>query len=349
MLTPLGMRFPSGEVWRYDDVKLIISERDDGSLTYENKTIKGPGLTLVFDQGRADPARDYLGRISKKLTKDSNWHFVRWQVITGAAILALMGAFYVLYPYANRALVAVIPDSWAVKAGDVVLDSLYTEYSANQCHSEAGDRALKKMVDRVTPADLPYDLRVQVVQHHQVNALTAPGGRIVLLNGLLQEASSVEEVAGVLAHEAGHVYYKHPLQGMVNILGFSIVGSFFGGDAASIAVVVLSMSYSRDLERQADRKALEYMQENHISAQGFLDFFKRLDDKQKDKTNVAAELQKLISTHPLSEERIDYIGRHIQTEEEGKTFQEILSPQEWRDLKSICENSETKTDNPEEE
>jgi len=332
-----GIILPSGDKWRYCDIELLDADKSNGQLFYKNNKIEGPGLTLIFSGGMTDPARDFLGRISKRLTGDSSWHFVRWQVFTGAAIVGLMVIFYILYPYANRALVTVIPDRWAVRAGDLVLDHLYTEYSANVCRSAEGDKALNKLVQGLQVMDLPYDLRVQVVDHHQVNALTAPGGRIVILNGLLQEAESVSEVAGVLAHEAGHVYYKHPMQGVVNILGFSIVGSFFGGDAASIAVVALSMSYGRDMERQADKKALETLLENDISASGILGFFERLNKKKKN--NVAAELEKLLSTHPLSEERIKYISDHIEQHEGVKKFTPYLTDHEWQALKNMCKKT----------
>ena len=332
-----GLILPSGDKWRYCDIDLIAADKSNGQLFYKNGEIKGPGLTLMFEGGMADPARDFLGRISGRLTGDSRWHFVRWQIVTGAAIIGLMVIFYIFYPYVNRALVAVIPDRWAVRAGDLVLDQLYTEYSANICQSEEGDKALNKLVEGMKVMDLAYDLRVQVVDHHQVNALTAPGGRIVILNGLLQEAESVSEVAGILAHEAGHVYYQHPMQGVVNILGFSIVGSFFGGDAASIAIVVLSMSYGRDMERLADKKALETMLENGISARGILGFFERLNKKKK--SNVAAELEKLLSTHPLSEERIKYISEHIEQYERGKKFTPFLTDHEWQALKNICKKN----------
>ena len=112
-LKPEGIYLPSGTIWYYPDVKLLSSDKWAGRLSFENKFDKGPGLTLLFDRGKDDPAWDYLRRISSKLTGDNSWDFARWQVITAGAIIGLMFAFYLLYPYANRALVAVIPDSWA--------------------------------------------------------------------------------------------------------------------------------------------------------------------------------------------------------------------------------------------
>lgn len=337
-LTRDGISFPAGELWLYGDLDLLVADKSNGRLLYKNRKIAEPGLTLIFDHGMKDPARDYLKGISRRLTGDSRWHFIRWQVVTGAVIFALMVAFYLIYPYVNHLIVALIPDSWAIRAGDAVLDELYTEYSSNVCHSEAGDKALKKLVKKVQGKDLPYKLRVEVVENSQVNALTAPGGRIVILNGLVQEARSPGELAGILAHEAGHVYYKHPLQGLVNALGFSIAGSFFGGDAATIAVVVLSMSYSRKMERQADKKALATLNDINISARGILGFFDRLNKKKRNTLGV--KFQKLLSTHPLSEERMSTITDYITSHESEKNFSSFLTDQEWQSLKNICKSTD---------
>ncbi|HEC00828.1 MAG TPA: M48 family metallopeptidase [Sphingomonadales bacterium] len=325
---------PNGDIWPYFDLILVSRDTSTGWLIYRNKEISGARLTLMFSGGMADPARDYLGRVSKKLTGDSKWHFVRWQIMTGLVIIALLVLFFALYGYANRAVVAVIPDKWAVKAGDLVLDELYRQYATESCHSPGGDKALLKLIGGLRTGGLPYDLRVQVVDSGEVNALTAPGGRIVILNGLLKEAESPAELAGVLAHEAGHVKYKHPMQGVVNVLGLSVLGSMFGGDAATIAVVVFSMSYSRDMERQADKYALRTMAKSDISAKGLLAFFERLQGK--DKGTIGHELKKIMSTHPLTGERMAYIQDHIAAQEKNLTQEPILTEQEWKSLKAIC-------------
>ena len=58
-------------------------------------------------------------------------------------------------------------------------------------------------------ARLPYPLRVSVLDHGMANALAVPGGRILIFRGLLEAADNPEEVAGVLAHEIGHVAARH--------------------------------------------------------------------------------------------------------------------------------------------
>ena len=337
-ITVNGLLLPLGQLWAYDELDLIASNKNDGRLLYRNKNIDGPIVTLLFEEGHNDPAREYLGRVSKKLTGDSNWKFVRWQIMTAVIIVGLMAGFYFAYPYFNRAIVSIIPNSWAVKAGDMVVDGLYQQYSSSVCHSEQGDQALQKLVKGLEVEGLGYPLRVEVVDNNQVNALTVAGGRIVIFNGLLEKASSSDEVAGVLAHEIGHVYYKHPLQGLVNILGFSIVGSFVGGDAASIAIIGLSLSYSRDLERLADQKALEILGQKNVSAIGLLEFFKR--EKKREKDNISGELESIFSTHPLNDERMKMLSNHVDQVGKNRHYSSILTIEDWSALRNICRTSE---------
>jgi Zn-dependent protease with chaperone function len=330
-----GIRFITGEIWEYHDLELYDRDAQTGQLSYRHRKLHGPSITLNFDGGLSDPARDYLHRISKKLTGDSNWYFFKWQVITAALIVGMIFIFYLGYPFINRAIVSIIPDSWAVKAGDLVVDALYQKYTSDACYTLDGAQALEKLVAELRVEGLTYPLRVEVVDNPQVNAMTAPGGRIVIFNGLLKKSESADEIAGILSHEIGHVYYQHPLQGLVNVLGFSIIGSFVGGDAATIAIVGLSLSYSRDLEREADRKALEILSASNISAYGILNFFERNQKKNED--NIAAEIEDIFSTHPLSEERITTFSEYIDQNEADKQFAPIMSEQDWLALISICD------------
>ncbi|MCC3862404.1 M48 family metallopeptidase [Pseudemcibacter aquimaris] len=334
VLLPNGFELPTGEVWEYGLLKLISQKKDQNQLTYRHKNQKDPSLTILFEGEKDLNKRDYLNRVSKHLTGDNNWHFVRWQIVSAAAICCLAFVFYLGYPYLNRAIVATVPDTWAEKAGDLVVDALYQQYTSDTCHNPAGDVALGKVINSLEVDDLPYPLRVEVVDNPLVNAMTAPGGRIIIFNGLLQQAESPEEVAGVLSHEIGHVYYQHPMQGLVNVMGFSIIGSFLGGDAASIAIIGLSLTYSRDLERDADEMALDILRNNEITASGILDFFKRNEEKKED--NIVAEIADIFSTHPLTEERIDLFNNHIETYEKSLISKTLLSETEWQSLVNIC-------------
>src|SRR5438067_7122963 len=97
------------------------------------------------------------------------------------------------------------------------------------------------------------------------NAFALPGGRVYVLSGLLAQAQSPDELAGVLAHEFGHVVRRDALRRLIRDGGTSfLVGLMFGDVTGSGAVLMagralLSASYSRDDERGADGFAVMVM------------------------------------------------------------------------------------------
>jgi Zn-dependent protease with chaperone function len=98
------------------------------------------------------------------------------------------------------------------------------------------------------------------------NAFALPGGTIVLLDGLVALAKSNDEIAGVLAHEIGHVAHQHSMQSLYRALGIIAIASTISGDGGQLidaAVTQLSalqtLSYSRAFETEADRYSVIVM------------------------------------------------------------------------------------------
>ena len=88
------------------------------------------------------------------------------------------------------------------------------------------------------------------------NAFALPGGDVVVTDGLVELATSPEQVAAVVAHELGHVAHRHGLRNMVQASILAALVSYWTGDFSSLATAgataVLSAAYSRDFEREAD-------------------------------------------------------------------------------------------------
>ena len=103
------------------------------------------------------------------------------------------------------------------------------------------------------------------------NALALPGGRVYLLSPILQRANSVDELAGVIAHELGHLAHRDHLRGLIQNAGTSyLVGLLYGDVMGSSAVLfatrtLLQQSYSRDKEAQAEVALLQKL-EPHLNA-----------------------------------------------------------------------------------
>jgi Zn-dependent protease with chaperone function len=72
-----------------------------------------------------------------------------------------------------------------------------------------------------------------------------PGGNVILFDGLVKQARSPDEVAGVLAHEIGHVREKHVMQALLRQMGLAVVLGGIDGNSGALVNNMLSMSYSR--------------------------------------------------------------------------------------------------------
>ena len=148
-------------------------------------------------------------------------------------------------------LAPLIPDSVDEKLGD----ALVGDFGGRFCSTPAGDAALKKLVASLDAN--PGDLQVEVAKIDMVNAVALPGGKVILFDGLVKQARSPDEVAGVLAHEIGHVRERHVMQGLLRQMGLAVVLGGFDGSGGSTLNSLLSTTYTRDSEREADDHSLK--------------------------------------------------------------------------------------------
>ena len=112
----------------------------------------------------------------------------------------------------------LLPDAWSKRVGEQMEASLVQ--NAKVCQTPGGVKAIAAMLAKLAEGnpDMP-PLRVRIYDIPIMNAFALPGGYIVLTRGLLREASEPGEVAGVLAHEIGHVAHHHPEAQMIRIAG----------------------------------------------------------------------------------------------------------------------------------
>lgn len=262
----------------------------------------------------------------------------------GGAVAALVVIVFVLVPALAGQLARMIPPEREQQLGDAVVAQLQSILSAigdnrpELCANGPGEAALERMVARLELSlDLPYPLRVAVIDHGMVNAMALPGGRVLLFRGLLEASASPEEVAGVLAHEIGHVVYRDPTQqalraaGTAGILGL-LLGDVFGAGIVAVATdAALNASYQRDAETRADEAAYRLLADARLPSGPFADFFTKMKRKYGD----AGGVLKLVASHPGLEGRArraaaaDLIG--------DGPFEPALSDQDWIALRGICQ------------
>jgi Zn-dependent protease with chaperone function len=101
-------------------------------------------------------------------------------------------------------------------------------------------------------------LHADVVRRPEANAIALPGGRVYVFQGLIAKANNADELAGVIAHEIGHIAHRDGVRsviqaGSLSFLFGMLIGDFSGGGATVIAMrTVMQSSYSRETEAAAD-------------------------------------------------------------------------------------------------
>jgi beta-barrel assembly-enhancing protease len=148
-----------------------------------------------------------------------------------------------------------------------------------------------------------------------VNAFATPGGHIYITTGLLAAADDESEVAGVLAHEAGHISGRHSARMLVEMFGLQTIGALALGKnpgllaslAANVTANGLLLANSRDAEHEADTYGVKYASKAGYDPRGIVRFFKKLKAKQ----GKTPQLLVWLSTHPATNDRIEHVERLI--------------------------------------
>lgn len=160
--------------------------------------------------------------------------------------------------------------------------------------------------------------RIRVLDDpRQVNAFAVPGGFIYLYSGLLLFAENEAEIAGVLAHEIGHVVGRHSANQLATRFGLELLAAIALGEepahlaeaAADLAGAGGMAAFSRDDEREADRYGVAYTIAAGYDPRGLVTFFTKLIEAESGRRPGGFE--KLMSTHPATAERIRDIEKRI--------------------------------------
>lgn len=168
----------------------------------------------------------------------------------------------------------------------------------------------------------PWKVQSQVMVSNQLNAFAGPAGLMYVYTGLIAHLEHESDLAGVIAHELGHVSARHVAQnvgnakrvGILSMLG-SLAGIVLGGSggqglatASQAAGQSAMLSYSRDNEHEADDLGLNYLIESGFQPMGLVRAFETLKRRS---FNRGSAIPSYLSTHPGLNERIGYLTARI--------------------------------------
>lgn len=333
-VTPDGLMFSAAgknHVWPAAGLMLMDKAGGNPRLSHSGY----PEARLIFEAS----AKDQLAKAYPKVMSRSQDGFgvdIRNFAKFGIATVALVALVIISLPALSGLITTLIPLSYEKQLGEetlTTLDAIF-EGAGKTCSEPAGQQALMKLTERLTGGrNLRVPIDVRVVPVDIQNAVALPGGTILLFDGLVRNAQSPEEVAGVLAHEMGHTQFRHGMQRLIQSHALTAVVSIIapgdlGGIAADFGAIVISQSYSRDAESEADDYAIDILNAADIRPDGMAEFFERFAREEDDADEVS--VLQYLSSHPLSVER----ARNIRSR--GTAEGAALDDQDWQDLRTIC-------------
>jgi len=333
-LSVQGAKGESLAEWPYRDLRLLEEVYAGQPVRLRSKS-GGDARVVVRDPNFLDA----LGRHSRHLRGNNMQRsraLPRALAWGGATIATLVGLYFGL-PILAEPVAAIMPLAWEERMGQNVRTQALALLArgSKECTGPEGKAALDGLVQRLAATtETRYRFNVLVVDNSLVNAFAAPAGYIVVFRGLIDKASSGEEVAGVVAHEMGHVIERHGTEALIRQLGMSAIlgamlgdASGIGSTAADIGSQLAVLSYGRAAEREADRVGVDMLNKADIRGAGLVAFFQRVGKQQGgDSSGVLRYLQ----THPPTGERAgDIEARAI-----GKG--PAMTAAEWQALRTIC-------------
>lgn len=253
---------------------------------------------------------------------------VAWSL--AAAVSIVLVTVYGIPLLADR-LAPLVPFAMEKRIGEAVDRQAKAVFGGVICARPDGQAAFDKMMAKIKDAggfDAP--LEAHVLSSSITNAYALPGGKVYLLDGLLQRARNVDEVAGVMAHELGHAQNRDGLRKIIQTGGSSfLIGLLFGDVTGGSAVLfaarsIANASYSREAESRADAFTVKAMNGLGRSPRPMGEFLVRITGGGKVAT--------VIDSHPLSADRLE----RMKKDDRGEAGPPILTDAEWQALRQIC-------------
>ena len=249
----------------------------------------------------------------------------------GSALVALLAMLWLAIDYGSEFAAPLLPHHLQAQLGESVYDELTADKT--ECHGRQGLAAINGLANRLAEAaDYPHPVTVHVIKGGPVNAFTLPGGILVFYSDLIDQAKDEAQVAGVLAHEIGHVVHYHPTKGLVRQYGLDLIGKVLSGGYSDVTTLasggnlLLALRNGRAFEREADTTGVKLLDKLGLRADGVSSFFQQMMEKEpKDSAAVLG----IWSSHPPTTERIEATKRPAI----GKP---PFTDAEWRALRNVC-------------
>jgi predicted Zn-dependent protease len=159
------------------------------------------------------------------------------------------------------------------------------------------------------------DWHFYIVDSPEVNAFAIPGGFIYVNRGVIERSDRLDQLAGVIGHEIGHVVKRHSIKQMqqqqnanIGVTLACVLTSVCNSQAAQAAIQVggaaVFAKFSRTDETEADAEGIKNVVRAGIDPNGLPEMFRKLLDERNAKGSSGGSVDAWFATHPLEEDRI---------------------------------------------
>jgi predicted Zn-dependent protease len=162
---------------------------------------------------------------------------------------------------------------------------------------------------RHSDAKVPFTF--QVIDDDTLNAFALPGGFVFINTGVMNAAETEAEMASVMAHEIAHVAARHMTRQacrarIANIASLPLIflggwGGYAAQQAASVAIPMTFLTFSRGFETEADYLGLQYLYAAGYDPNAAVDMFEKMVSLERRKPGSIA---RVFSSHPMNAERL---------------------------------------------
>ena len=331
------IKVEDGEIYRGDFSKLKVSERLGSvarKITLEN------GSVFVTDNN------DAIDKIFKQYQKVNGFiHYLETHLgwIAVALVITLVTVFSFFkwgVPWTSQKIAHALPYETNRLISSGTMDFL-DEYMFEETNltKETQDRISKHFYEKIAPLSVDDENKIVYHLHFRSwsmngrkipNALALPSGDIIMTDKFVELSKSQDEIDSVLLHEMGHVVHRHGLEMMIEgtfvtvaVMMISGDGSGVGDMGIGLGSALVSSSYSRGHESEADLYAFKKMLLAKIDPKSFSDIMNKMTEymsKENNQTKISqndSEILDYFSSHPTTKKRIELANQYSECFKQG--------------------------------
>ncbi len=202
-----------------------------------------------------------------------------------------------------------------IKIGDKIAPKIEARYEivTDIDVNERVDRIFKRIIAVCDRKDLVYFIKI--IDEDPINAISLPGGYVYIFRGLIDKIENDDQLAGVIAHEVGHITAKHGVKKMQNAyaaMALQVAAVSSRGtnvaNGTNLALASLFLEYSQQAEFEADRLSVKYLKKAGFDPAEMAEFLKIV---KREKNKAPLKKFSYWKTHPNLSQRISVVNQAV--------------------------------------